>query len=89
MASIDFSEAFVEDMLKVRLASKRDEILSRIELLEYVPEMGSRILPSSVSLRFGGEAYKLVADPFDVIYQYFPNDDLVYVVALLYQREAS
>jgi len=40
MADIDFSEAFVEGMLKVRLESKRNEIFEKIELLAFVPEMG-------------------------------------------------
>ncbi len=89
MADIDFSEAFVEGMLKVRLESKRNEIFEKIELLAFVPEMGSRILPESVVRRFGREVRKVVIDPFDIIYRYFPEEDLVFVEGLLCQREAQ
>lgn len=87
MADIDFSEVFVEGMLKVRLESKRNEIYEKIELLAFVPEMGSRILPESVARRFGKEVRKIVVDPFDIIYRYVPEEDLIFVEGLLYQRE--
>lgn len=87
MANIDFSEVFVENMLKVRLESKRNEIYEKIELLAFAPEMGSRILPESVVRRFGREVRKVVVDPFDIIYRYFPEEDLIFVEGLLYQRE--
>ncbi len=88
MASIDFSEGFIEDMLQVLLPSKREEIFDRISLLEHVPEIGSRIVSDVVRLRFGDEVRKLVVNPFDVVYQYYPELDLVYVLGLIHQRDA-
>ncbi len=89
MAKVDVSEGFVEDMVQVYLGSKRDEIWDAISLLEHAPEMGSRILPVSIRRRFGESARKLVVDPFDVIYRYFPEEDTVYVAGLVHQRAAQ
>ncbi len=87
MTSLDFSEGFVDDLLKVERESKREEILAAIELLEHTPEIGSKLLPESITVRFGADVRKLIVSPFDVIYQYFPNDDTVFVHGLLHQRE--
>ena len=32
---------------------------------------------------------KVVVDPFDIIYRYFAEQDLVYVVGLVHQRAAQ
>lgn len=86
MASIDFAEEFIEDMLQVEISSKEEEIFEAISLLEEAPEIGSQILPLSIRRRFGSDVRKLVVKPFDVIYQYYPESDLVYVVGLWHQR---
>ena len=88
MAEIDISEGFVEDMTRVYLDLKREEIWESISLLECAPGMGSLILPALVRRRFGDRVRKLVVDPFDVIYLYYPERDLVYVAGLVHQREA-
>lgn len=89
MAEVVVSEGFVEDMVQVRLESKRDEIWYAVSLLEYAPEMGSKILPASVKRRFGETARKVVVDPFDVIYRYYSERDMVYIVGLVHQRAAQ
>ena len=51
--------------------------------------MGSRILTTSIKRRFGDTVRKVVVDPFDIIYRYFAEQDLVYVVGLVHQRAAQ
>lgn len=48
MAKVEVSEGFVEDMTRVYMDSKREEIWYAVSLLEFAPEMGSRILPTSI-----------------------------------------
>lgn len=88
MSNIDYAEGFFDDMLKVELESKREEILYEIELLEAAPEIGSKILPDSVKLLYGVDVRKLVVNPFDVIYRYLPEEDTVRIMGLLHQRQA-
>lgn len=88
MSSVDYAESFVDDMLKVELDSKREEIFYEIEILETAPEIGSKILPDSVKLLYGEDVRKLVVDSFDVVYRYIPEEDTVRIMGLLHQREA-
>lgn len=89
MAEIVITEGFVEDITQVYLDSKREEIWYAVSLLEYTPEMGSRILPASIQRRFGESVYKIVVNPFDVIYRYSSEQDKVYIVGLVHQRTAK
>ena len=89
MADIEFSQEFVADLKQVHRSSKQDEILDRIDLLSVLPELGSRILADSIKVRFGIHVRKLVVDPFEVIYEHFPERDLVLIVRLLHQREVQ
>ena len=59
-------KGFVEDMTQVYMDSKREEIWYAVSLLEFAPEMGSRILPTSIKRRFGDTVRKVVVDPFDI-----------------------
>lgn len=56
--------------------------------LEHFPEFGSRSLPASIVERFGDGVRKVSVRPFDLVYTYYPCDDLVRVEALIYQRAA-
>ena len=89
VAKIVVTEGFVEDMTQVELDSKREEIWYVISLLEYAPEMGSKILPVLIRRRFGESVYKIVVKPFDIIYRYSSKEDTVYVVGLVHQRMAQ
>lgn len=89
MAEIVITEGFVEDITQVYLDSKREEIWYAVSLLEHAPEMGSRILPTSIRRRFGESVYKIVVNPFDVIYRYSLEQDKVFVVGLVHQRTAK
>ena len=89
MAKVEVSEGFVEDMTQVYMDSKREEIWYAVSLLEFAPETGPSILPTSIKRRFGDTVRKVVVDPFDIIYRYFAEQDLVYVVGLVHQRAAQ
>lgn len=89
MAKVEVSEGFVEDMIQVYMDSKREEIWYAVSLLEFAPEMGSRILPTSIKRRFGDTVRKVVVDLFDIIYRYFAEQDLVYVVGLVHQARLN
>lgn len=44
--------------------------------------------PASVKLQFGDGVRKVAPNPFDLVYTYFPERDLVHVEALIHQRAA-
>ncbi len=89
MAEVIFTEGFMDDVHLVQREEKLDEILDRIALLKENPELGSTLLPQSIRRRFGSHVRKLVVSPFDVIYEYLPQDDAVVVLGLIHQRAAQ
>ena len=88
MAKLVYSDAFIEDMTTVELASKRNEVFDRIDLLSDFPELGSSNVPMSIRLRFGDSVRKLVVCPFDVVYEYDRSCESVHVLGLVHQRAA-
>ena len=88
MADVVYTDAFIEDMLSVQLEDKRNEIFQRVDLLSSFPELGSANIPNSIAKRHGDNMRKLVVDPFDVVYEYSPSEDAVYVLGLIHQRAA-
>jgi hypothetical protein len=48
--------------------------------------MGSRILSPTIKQRFGSNVRKIEVNPFDVIYRYIPEDNLLCIEGLIHQR---
>ena len=88
MPEIRYAEQFIENAASVRLATKRQELRSRIEQLAEFPEIGLPKLPESVVRQYGDNVRKLVVNPFIVIYEIDENDDAVNVLGLMRQRAA-
>ena len=88
MPEIRYAEQFIEDAASVRLATKRQELRSRIEQLADFPKIGSPNLPESVVRQYGDNVRKLAVNPFIVIYEIDKDDDAVNVLGLIHQRAA-
>lgn len=88
MPKILISEGFKCDLLKIETDRMFEAVLGALDLLETIPAAGSRNVPVSIRHRHGNAVRKLVVGPFDVIYRYDEEADVVYVAGLLHQREA-
>ena len=49
-------------------------------------EFGSSNIPQSIREQFGDGVRKVAVNPFDLIYTYYPEQDLVHIEALIHQR---
>ena len=58
----------------------------RYPFLSLRPRWGRGYCPLQSS---DASATRFVVDPFDIIYRYFAEQDLVYVVGLVHQRAAQ
>lgn len=93
---VAYTERFLGDLRRVELASKQDEILDAIELLPFVPEMGSTRLPESIVDEYGPQVRKLVVKPLIVLYELreyaggglADDDGLIVVNGLVHSRRA-
>ena len=88
MARLVYSDAFIEDMTTVALASERNEIFDKADLLSDFPDLGSANVPSSIRSRFGDSVRKLVVSPFDIVYEYDRASESAYLLGLVHQRAA-
>lgn len=86
MAQIAYAPDFVDDLARIELESKREDMFEGIELLATMPEIGSKILADSIVERFGSDVRKLIVERFIVIYRYYPEQELVYVIGAFRQR---
>ena len=82
------SEGFKSDLLQVYSDWLLEDIYALVDSLKTMPCMGSRNLPASIRKRYGDRARKLVIDPFDIIYLYDEEHDIVEVAGLIHQRAA-
>ncbi len=85
MARVIVLDSFGDALENVTSSRMPNAMLDAIELLEQFPERGSADLPPMIRRRFP-HARKLVAPPFDIIYQYDTHADAVVFVGLIHQR---
>lgn len=88
MPKVQYSERFADDLASVTSAKVEGHILRCLDNIESFPEFGSKLLPTSITKEFGDGVRKVSVKPFDLIYTYYPEQDLVRVEALVYQRSA-
>ena len=88
MARLVYTEGFVDDVARVELPGKRDEIFRYVAMLADFPEAGSPVVAASVADRFGNGVRKLAVRPFLVVYEYRKAEDAVYFLGLVHQKRA-
>lgn len=88
MPRLEFSERFVDDLALVESRKLEAIILADLDNIEAFGEFGSAAIHESIKEKFGPEVRKVAANPFDLIYSYYPEQDLVRVEAFIRQRAA-
>lgn len=84
MPRLEFSERFAEDLSRIETAKLEARILATLDNLELFGEFGSALLPDSIKSEFGEGVRKVAVNPFDLIYTFYPELDLVRVEALVH-----
>jgi hypothetical protein len=88
MPRLEYSERFAEDLARVTSAKVEARIYAALDNIEAFGDFGSKVVPDSIREDFGGGVRKVVVSPFDLVYTYYPSDDLVRIEALVHQRAA-
>ena len=89
MSRVVVLDSFDEDLEHVTSARVYNAILDAVESLEQFPQRGSISIPKSIKSKYGTRVRKIVVNPFDVVYSYDSQDDIVIVMGLVHQRNAS
>lgn len=88
MSELIYTEGFIADIAQIRFESKRNEIKRHVDLLSGFPELGASTLPRPLVEQHGTTVRKLVVSPFLIVYEYREEEDVVYLLGLIYQRSA-
>lgn len=89
MPKLEFSERFATDLALVTSQNVEARIMENLDNIERFAEFGSALVPASIKESFGNGVRKVSVNPFDLIYTYYPDCDLVRVEALVHQRSAK
>ena len=88
MPRLEFSDLFAEDLASVTSTRVEQHILAVLDCLEQYGEYGSAVVRPSIQRPFGN-VRRVPVNPFDLLYTYYPDEDLVRVEALVAQRGVS
>ncbi len=88
MPKLEYSDRFAQDLSLVTSAKLEARILTDLDNIEQFGEYGSANVPISIKEKFGEGVRKVAVNPFDLIYTYYADLNLVRVEALVHQRAA-
>ena len=89
MPRLEYSERFAEDLARVTSGKVEARVYAALDNVEAFGDFGSKVVPDSIREEFGEGVRKVVASPFDLVYTYYPDEDLVRIEALVHQRAAK
>lgn len=88
MPRLEFSERFAEDLAHIESPKLEARILADLDNIELFGKFGSSNIPESIRLEFGEGVRKVAVNPFDLIYTFYADQDLVRIEALIHQKSA-
>ena len=88
MPRLEYSDRFAEDLARVTSVKVEARVYEALDNIEAFEEFGSKLVPDSIHHEFGAGVRKVVVNPFDLVYTYYPDDNLARIEALVHQRAA-
>ena len=88
MPRLEYSDRFAEDLARLTSAKVEARVYAALDNVGAFGNFGSRVVPDSIRRDFGEGVRKVVVGPFDLVYTYYPAEDLVRIEALIHQRAA-
>lgn len=89
MPRVQYSSEFAVGLSEISSSRLENEILNVLDSLQLFGECGSPLVPDSIRRNYGDGVRKIAINPFDLIYTFYPEEDLVRIEALVSQRAAS
>ncbi len=84
MAEVIVYRGFLKSRSEVQSERIRKRIDAMLKTIEATPGVGSALVADSIRLAFGNNIRKALVLPYEIIYEYDPPSDTVYIYALLY-----
>ena len=89
MARMVYTEGFLDDASYIWSSTVQERLERALEAIEAFPLIGSNAIAPSIKEEFGPSVLKVVVKPFDLIYEYDAELDIVIVYGLVHFREAK
>lgn len=89
MSNVRITKGFINDLAFVRSYGVEQKIKSSMQSISTFPNMGSSNVPRSVIAAYGEGIRKTAVKPFDLIYRYEEDEDLVIFEALIHMRRGA
>lgn len=88
MTKLLYSNRFASDLAGVTSANIERKIFDILDTIEAAGDIGSKAVPESIRFEFGAGIRKLAVNPFDLVYTYDAERDIVFIEAPIHQRTA-
>lgn len=88
MTKLLYSDRFASDLAGVTSANIERKIFDILDTIEAADDIGSKAVPESIRSEFGADVRKLAVNPFDLVYTYDAERDIVFIEAPIHQRIA-
>ena len=86
MTKLLYSDRFASDLAGVTSANIERKIFAILDAIEAAGDIGSKAVPESIRSEFGAGVRKLAVNPFNLVYTYDAERDIVFIEAPIPQR---
>lgn len=88
MTKLLYSDRFASDLAGVTSANIERMIFDILDTIESAGDIGSKAVPESIRSEFGTGVRKLAVNPFNLVYTYDAERDIVFIEAPIHQHIA-
>ena len=88
MSKLEYAERFVNDLALIESPELEKRILANLDTIALFGNFATANVPKSIKRDFGEGVRKVAASPFDLVYTFYSELDLVRIEALVHQRAA-
>ncbi|MDO4798531.1 MAG: hypothetical protein Q4A01_11010 [Coriobacteriales bacterium] len=89
MPRLEFSDRFATDLAAVTSSRVEEHVMRVLDCLESFGEFGSPQVPESLVRRFGPGIRKVAVRPFELLYTFYPDENVVRVEALVHGKSVQ
>lgn len=88
MTKLLYSDRFASELAGVTSTNTERKTFDILDTIEAAGDIGSKAMPESIRSEFGAGVHKLAVNPFDLVYTYDAERDIVFIEAPIHQRTA-
>lgn len=88
MTELILTHNFTDDLKTIYSNGLLNRIEKALNRIQTIPDISSSNVPESIKEKWGNTVRILPVNPFDIVYTFHSEDNLVIIHALIHQRTA-